>query len=177
MSSVHLLSYQLWKKSVSVFLDSGSEINAVHLVFAKKLGFTIRPTDVGAQKIDGITLETHRMVVAAFLVKDKANRVRFFEETFLVVNISLEVVFGILFFILSGADIDFLGCELRWRTYTIEEALSTTRRVELVGKIRVVTVALDTEHETYIVHVGSVSFNALPSSSPLELDVHPFRRP
>ena len=55
-------------------LDSSSEINAVHPTFAKELGLPIRPTDVGAQKIDGTTLDTYGMVVAAFSVKDKANR-------------------------------------------------------------------------------------------------------
>ena len=35
---------------------------------------------------------------------------------------------------------------------------------------------LDPEHETYVVHVGSVSSNASPSSSPLKLDVHTSRR-
>ena len=53
------------------------------------------------------------MVVAAFLVVDKANRVRFFEETFLVANVSPEVVFEMPFLTLSSADIDFLGWELR----------------------------------------------------------------
>ena len=53
------------------------------------------------------------MVVAAFLVEDKANRVRFFEETFLVANVSLEVVLTMPFLTLSGADVDFLGRELR----------------------------------------------------------------
>ena len=36
---------------------------------------------------------------------------------------------------------------------------------------------LDSEHETYVVHAGSVSFDALPSSSLLKLDVHTSRRP
>ena len=44
---------------------------------------------------------------------DKTNRVGFFEETFLVANISLEIVFKMSFLILSGADVDFLGQELR----------------------------------------------------------------
>ena len=38
-----------------------------------------------------------------------ANQVRFFEETFLMANICLEVVLGMLFLTLSEADIDFLG--------------------------------------------------------------------
>ena len=61
------------KKSVLAFLDSGSEVNDVHPAFAKELGLPIRPTDVGAPKIDGTMLENYRMVVAAFSVEDKAN--------------------------------------------------------------------------------------------------------
>ena len=53
------------------------------------------------------------MVVVAFSIKDKANRVKFFEETFLVANISLEIVLGMPFFTLSSADVDFLGGELQ----------------------------------------------------------------
>ena len=53
-------------------------------------------------------LDTYGMVVAAFLVTDKANRVKFFKETFLVANVSPEIVFGMLFLIFSGADVDFL---------------------------------------------------------------------
>ena len=96
------------KKSVSIFFDSGSEVNAIYPNFAKKLSLTIRPTDVEAQKIDDFKLITYEIVVAAFPMKDKANRVRFFEETFLITNVSLEVVLETLFLTLSGADVDFL---------------------------------------------------------------------
>ena len=58
-------------------------------------------------------LDTYEMVIVAFLMIDKANRIRFFEETFLVANISPEVVFEILFFIWSDANVDFLDWELR----------------------------------------------------------------
>ena len=57
-------------------------------------------------------LDTHRMVVAAFSEVDKANRVRFFEKTFLVANASPKVVFGMPFLTLSGVDIDFSDREL-----------------------------------------------------------------
>ena len=57
-------------------------------------------------------LNTYRIVITAFSVTDKANRVRFFEETFLVANISLEVIFRMFFLTLSGADIDFLDQKL-----------------------------------------------------------------
>ena len=58
-------------------------------------------------------LDTYEMVVAAFLVIDKVYQVKLFEETFLVANISPEVVFEMLFLIISNADVDFLDQELR----------------------------------------------------------------
>ena len=92
-------------------------------------------------------------------------------------NVSPEVVFGMPFLTLNGADVDFLGWELRWRTYINKKALPTTRRVELVGKKKFAAVALNPESETFVVYVGSLSSNILPSSSPLKFDVHSFCRP
>ena len=98
---------------VQALIDSGSEVNAIHPTFAKQLGLPIRPTDVEAQKIVGTTLDTYEIVVAAFSVEDKANQVRFFEETFLVANVSPEVVFRMPFLTMSNADVDFSGRKLR----------------------------------------------------------------
>ena len=90
-------------------INSRSEVNAIYLTFAKQLGLFVRPTDVRAQKIDGTMLDTYGMLVAALSVMDKVNRVKFIEETFLVTNISPEVVLAMIFLTLSGADVDFLG--------------------------------------------------------------------
>ena len=84
----------------------------MHLVFAERLGLVVQTTNVSAQKIDGTTLETYEIVVVVFSVTDQANRVRFFEKIFLVANVSLDVVFGMPFFSLSGADVDFPKREL-----------------------------------------------------------------
>ena len=62
-------------------------------------------------------------------------------------------------------------------TYTSEEALPTTIRIELVGKKEFALAALDSESETFVVYVASLSSVASPSSSPLELDIHPSSRP
>ena len=94
---------------MQALIDLRNEVNAMHLSFAKQLGLPIRPIDVGAQKIDGTTLDNHGIVVVAFSLVDKVNRVRFFEETFLVANVSPKVVLGMPFLILSGADVDFSG--------------------------------------------------------------------
>ena len=152
---------------MSALFDSDSEVNAMHPAFVERLGLVVRTTNVGAQKMDGTILETYKMVVAAFSVTDQADRVRFFEETFLVANFSPDMVLGMPFLTLSGADIDFPKKELRWRSYTIEEALPITKQVELVGKIEFATAALDPGHEIFVVHIASLE------SPNQESDVHP----
>ena len=161
------------KAQVPALINLGSEVNAIHPTFAKQLGLPIRPINVGAQKINGTTLDTYGMLVAAFSVEHKANWVRFFEETFLVTNVSPKVVLGMPFFTLSGTEVDFSGRELWWRTYTIKEVLPTTRCVELVGKKKFAAAALDPQHETYVVYVASLSSTPLVAF----FDVHSFRRP
>ena len=173
----YLITFRKKSLPVSTLFDSDSEVNAIHPTFTQELGLLIRTTDIGAQKIDVTMLDTFGMVVIAFSVPDKANRVKFFEKTFLVANISPEVVFKIPFLTLNSADVNFLVRELRWRTYTTDEVLSTTRCIELVGKKEFAAVALDPESEIFVVYVASLSFDALPSSLPLKLNVYLFRRP
>ena len=85
------------RKCVLALLYSGNEINAVYPIFAKKRGLTIRPTNIETQKIDSTILDIYGLVVVVFLVTNKANRVRFFEEIFLMANVILKVVLECLF--------------------------------------------------------------------------------
>lgn len=55
------------------------------------------------------------MVIAGFQIQDKLGRVRFFQETFLLADTSMEVVLGLSFLTLSSADIRFAERELAWR--------------------------------------------------------------
>ena len=95
------------KDQMEALLDSGSKINAISQGFAQQLGLRIRKTNIGAQKIDSTTLETYGMVVSTFSVLDKDGRERFFKESFLLADISPDVVLGITFLTMSNADIDF----------------------------------------------------------------------
>ena len=111
----YLVQFQkdISEAQVQALINSGNKVNAIYpTLVAKYLGLPIRPTDIGDQKIDGTTLDTYGMIVAAFLVVDKANRVKFFEKTLLVANVSPEMVFGIFFLTLSDADVDFSGRKL-----------------------------------------------------------------
>ena len=69
----YLIIFQ--KKSVPIlaFFISGSEVNAIYLIFAQELKLLIKPMDVGVQKIDDITLNTVGIIVTAFLMIDKVN--------------------------------------------------------------------------------------------------------
>ena len=109
LEQVPCIHYPLhfWKNIaiVRVLVDSGSKVNAMTLTYAAKLGLKVRKTDIKAQKINGSTLETFEMVLVDFQVEDKLGRARFFQKTFLLADISMEVVLGIPFFTLSNADI------------------------------------------------------------------------
>ncbi len=47
------------------------------------------------------------MVVTTFFVSDKDNKKRFFEESFLLTDVKLDIVLKIPFLTISIADIDF----------------------------------------------------------------------
>ena len=68
----------------------------------------------------------------------------------------MQVVLGMPFLTLSNADIQFVGKELTWRSYTIVEALPTTKQVELIDKKEFSKAALDEESETFVVHVAAL---------------------
>ena len=109
------------------------------------------------------------MVRDDFQLEDKLGRVQFFQETFLLVDISAEVVLGIPFLTFNNADVQFVKNELTWRSYTTAKALPTIKQVELIDKREFGKAALDENFETFVVHVTSLS------STPL--NVYLSRRP
>ena len=62
-----------------------------------KLGFCIKKIDISMQKIDRSYLDIFRIVIIDYLNKNKLGKVRFFYSTFLLANISLEVVLEMVF--------------------------------------------------------------------------------
>ena len=62
-------------KNVKAMIDLDSEVNAMHSIYATKLGFRTKKIDVGIQKIDKSYLDTFGMVIADCLVKDKLGKV------------------------------------------------------------------------------------------------------
>ena len=153
---VHYL-FRFKKKEVQALIDSGSEVNAMTPAYASRLSLQVHRTNIGAQKIDGSILETFGIILANFQVEDKLGRARFFQKTFLLADISAEIVLGMPFLTLSNADVQFVEKELTWRSYTTAEALPTTKWVELINKKKFAKVALDEKSETFVIYVASLN--------------------
>ena len=149
---------------VRALMDSGSKVNAMSLAYKSTLGLKVYHTDVKAQKIDGSTLKIFGMVLASFQMEDKLRKVRFFQETFLLADISAEIVLGMPFLTLSNANIQFVKKKLTWRSYTTAETLPTTKWVELINKKEFAKTALDEKSEIFVIHVAFL--NLVPGIHP-----------
>lgn len=134
-------------------------------IYISNLGPLIWEINVGAQKIDGLTLVTYGIVIARFSIQDKLVKIRFFEEIFLLDDISIKPILEILFLSLGNIDIWFAEIgEFILRNYTITEALSTTQRVVIINKKKFAKLALDRNAEILVVHIAfllalSIYFN------------------
>ncbi len=116
-----------FKDQTGALLDSGSKVNAMSQAFAQQLGLKIRKTNVGVQKINGITLKTYGMVVSTFFVLDKDGREKFFRESFLLADVKPDIVLGMLFLTMSNTAVDFQAQDLQLRSYTTGDLLPTIR--------------------------------------------------
>ena len=72
-----------------------------------KLGLKICTINVEVQKIDSSTLKTFEKILASFQIKDTFEKARFFQKTFLLADLNIEIVLEMLFLTLSNADIKF----------------------------------------------------------------------
>ena len=104
-------------------------------------------------------------------MEDEASRPRFFQEIFLVADTKFEVILGMLFLKIRNAKVSFGKKTLTWRTYTTNEALSTTKRVQIVDLKEFVIAALDVYSETFVVHVAIWEREEMPVHSKKQAQV------
>ena len=65
VSCIHyLVQFRKDKADIWALINSGSEVNAMTSAYAKNLGLQTQKTNIRAQKIDGSSLDTFRMVIA-----------------------------------------------------------------------------------------------------------------
>lgn len=99
----------------------------MNLHFAKKLGLLIYKTKVSTQKINGFRLVTFDMVIALFSMEDKKRKSRFFEESFLLADISINIALDMPFLTLTNDEIEFISYYTYWKTYIIAEIVPTIK--------------------------------------------------
>ena len=87
----------------------------------------MRKTNIDTQRIDGFLLETYGIVIAAYYILNKLSYFQFFQETFLLANIGIKIVLGMLFPTLNNTDVQVAKKKLIWKIYTTKKALPTTR--------------------------------------------------
>ena len=97
------------------------------------------------------------MVVSTFSILKKDNKERFFEKSFLLADVKLEILLGILFLTINNVNIDFQAWNLQWRSYIIENVFPTTIQVELIRKKKFAVTALDPGYRAFVVHVTVLS--------------------
>ena len=107
------------------------------------------------------------MVIAGLQVQNKLERARFFQETVLVVDTSMKMVLGILFFTFSNANVGFLNRKLIWRTYSTVEALSTTKKIQIINQKKFAKAVLDPDKKVFVVHIAIII---------LGITIHPERK-
>ncbi len=94
---------------------------------------------------------------------------RFFEKSFLLANVKPDIVFGILFLIISNVDIDFKARYLQYRFYTTKKVLPTTKKIELIRKKKFAIIAFDPDHEAFVVHIVALNIG-------LDDEIYPSKR-
>ena len=94
-------------EDVLALLYSKSKVNAMTPAYTAQLCLKVQMTNVSAQKIDKFLLANYGMVIAFFQVLNQFGCSWFFQETFLLANISMGMVLGIFFLTFSNANIQF----------------------------------------------------------------------
>lgn len=95
-------------------------------------------------------------MIASFLVDDINKKFSFFEKIFLLADISIDIVLGMLFLTLSNIKVNFNNQELKYKLYTLAKALSTIKYIDIIRKKEFAITALDPDNEIFVVYIASL---------------------
>lgn len=76
-------------------------------------------------------------------------------------NTNVDIILGMPFLTFSNVDIVFADQKLTWRSYIMDEALSTIRQIEFIDKKKFAKVALDENVKAFIIHMSSLSLESI----------------
>ena len=92
-------------EEVPALLDLGSEANLISQAYVVQLPDKIMDTSWGLATINKQQISTQGMVIAGFEITGSRDRTRYFEKTFLIVDILQPVVLGMSFLNLRDPDV------------------------------------------------------------------------
>lgn len=92
------------KIEIMVLINFKNKVNTRNSTNAAKLDLQIQKTYVNIQKIDSFFMETYGIFIASLKVFDSLVCLRFFKGTFLLAEIKMKVIFGILFLTYSNVN-------------------------------------------------------------------------
>lgn len=92
---------------MQALINSEMKINVIYFDFIKKFNLYIQNTDMKTQKINGSKLKIFRIVIVLFLIENKVEGSWFFEKTFLLTNINIDVTLKMSFLKLNNMRINF----------------------------------------------------------------------
>lgn len=101
------------------------------------------------------------MILASFQIEDKLKKVLFFQNAFLLANISVKVVLKMFFLIFSIINIQFTKKKLAQRFYTTAKALSTTKQIKLIGKKKFAKVALQKNMKVFVIYMTFIDLSLM----------------
>lgn len=83
------------------------------------------------------------------------SKAQFFQETFLLADININVILEMPFLILRNTNIQFIEEKLTWVFYITQEVLSTNKSIELIHKKEFIKVVLDKDVKFFMVYKAS----------------------
>lgn len=98
-------------------------------------------------------MKTYKMVIARFSIQDKTCKFRFFEETFLLANTSMDVILGMSFLVLSNANILFNTESFISRIYSAADSLPTAKYIKFINRHKFTKDALNKNSKTFVVYI------------------------
>ena len=138
------------KETAKALIDSGSEVNLISRAYANICALTVLHSSVSLEAINHQQVMTHGMGLLVFGVTDQLGQQRFFEETFLIADIPHNIVLGMPFLQLANPDIDWSARTLNWRELSVQSALMTTHRIEIIEPEVFIEEALSEDTPTYV---------------------------
>lgn len=83
-------------------------------------------------------------------------KIRFFKETLLLADISIDVVLGMSFLAFNNADVKLDTKSFIWKTYSVAKTLSIARRIKLINKHKFSKADLYKNSKLFIMHFAAL---------------------